>query len=452
MALLAASAKTIDQGGVLDDLLRAVPALAPERELLGGLFRVCPIPHLLWTQLLVSSIERVCQSVPWLVSCEIPWLQVDRRNFLYAALEDAKISSAVGRFHDTDRKLKNLTKRYACLSALYDVRQKPPLGLEQLRAMLLLCGHRWIPQSAEQEEGEKALLLRQHRETVLTDLAAAIRGARKNPRSSLAQWLPILGSATTLPDLVKLADGITTETHQTLRHHWLHRIAPELRNANFQPEKGIESKHRKDIGEARQQQHPPTQESQEPRESPDQADDPPPRTFTGTPKLPPGTERERGEAESEAVGEMTGSELPDLGRGLAKQRISVFRAAQAIWNSNNLLLTEHPESLLHAEAQALGRYLVTRLKEGVVEPGCGNTSFVWLALSLATGRTPRSLASLRIFQSLDGAHTKGAFDNRSSGPVIRFAPNRRNSPSFIPPRRNCTYHSRRRLPTACDSR
>lgn len=368
-------AAAVDQREIIRCLDALLPTGVAEIHRLFALLSLIPVPNPESVLLLLESLVRLHRRVSWVRKLDTgDWPDPALIESLYSP-----IRLHAGKFHTADRpKLERIRDAYPVYSAIIDARHKPPEGTEQLRAILVFCTCRWRPQG----EGS----------TGLETLASAVRGIPKG--NDLAVALRDLDAPDDIAALAEKADRLDLSFHEGLDGIWWTRIVPELKRA-----RGAETVEGPSPGPGPGGPSGPSGPAiSEPRRSKRKRKREPrrtPRTIRVSNGNSAGNVHERAEAKEDKVGSEILGDVPTRKKYISGLRVDLFRATQAIWSGNSLLLAEHVESLGVHEAQALGRGLIAEsdrlISLGMVEQV---RPLVRLVICLATGRTATVLASL----------------------------------------------------------
>ncbi|MHB8474576.1 MAG: hypothetical protein ACYDC8_17370 [Gammaproteobacteria bacterium] len=365
----------IDQREIIRSLDALLPTGVVETHHLFALLSLIPVPNPESVLLLLESLVRLHRRVSWVRKLAGgDWPDHAIVESLYAP-----IRLHASKFHTPDRpKLEGIREVYPVYSAIIDARHKPPEGTEQLRAILVFCTCRWRPQ------GERS--------TGLETLASAVRGIPKG--SDLADALRELGAPDDITVLAEMANRLDLSFHEGLQGIWGTWIVPELmrsRGTDACPSPSPVPGGPSGAG------GPSIPGPQKPKRKRKRQARRAPRTIRVPNSNAAGTIHERAEAQEDKVGGQILGDVPTRKKYLSGLRVDLFRATQAIWSGNSLLLTEHVESLGVHEAQALGRGLLVEANRLL---NAGNVETVrplaHLSLCLATGRTAMALASLEL--------------------------------------------------------
>ena len=373
-ALSCGVATPVDQREIVRALEQLLPSGVVETHNLFALLSLIPVPNAESVLLLLESLVRLRRRVSWVRTlAKDDWTAPDVVESLYSP-----IRLCASKFLTASHPgLEKIQERYPVYSAIVDARRTPPDSTEQIRAILVFCACRWEP------HGERT--------TVIQTIASAVRGIKKGA-SDLATALRGLGAPDDIVLLAANADRLDLSCHDGLQKVWWAYVVRELvRSRRAGTDDGLTAGPRPSGPDHSSLKGRPKTSRLQRRRKPRHT----PKTIRVSNSGVAGSVHERAEAQEDKVGTQVLGDVPTRKKYLSGLRVDVFRATQAIWSANSLLLTEHVESLGIHEAETLGRGLLAEadrlLTLGKVEEVL---PLARLSISLATGRVPSVLASL----------------------------------------------------------
>lgn len=338
-------------------------------QLLRGLVDTFLVPTPQHLALLLESILRIADGVPWFASA-VPTADFQS----LAAAASAEVKRVHGRV-DRLSGASSLSGGYLLSRSIVGKEPAPARGPEALRAALLICALKW------HMEGRP-------RRSALGDLGAAIRaiterGPQGDAGAPVTQHLPELGAAQTLDDFLQAADVLMSCGIERLENAWARHFKPALQEILAAiPPSVIE----------------PTVPEPGPdvATGEDEDDDVLAAMIRAVvagggpapPILEPGEPLDEGASTTFLV------PLPRNNGGKDARKVANYLAQQAIWGSNYLLLTNHSDVLPLAEFRRVVRTVLEELAQPGLAPElrCG---LLGLLLQALTGRTPRTLPSIQ---------------------------------------------------------
>lgn len=353
-----------------ESLVAGMESMPPQVDhLLRGLLDTFPIPSPRHLALLLESILRITDGVPWFVPAAP---SADFRSL--AAAASAEVKRAYDRI-DRLSGASSLTGGYLLSRAVVGRESAPARGPEALRAALLLCGLKW------HTEGKP-------RRSALEDLGAAIRAITEQERqgdsvSPVTQHLPDLGAAQTLDDFLQAADALMTCGIERLENAWARHFKPTLQEILAAiPPAETEPTH--------------------PEPGPDVAtgEDEDDDALGATIRVvlagggPAPATLEPGEPLDEGASTTFLAPLPRSDGGKDARNVANYLARQAIWGSNYLLLTNHSDVLPLAEFRRVVQTVLDELAQPELTQEL-RRGLLGLLLQALTGRTPRTLPSIQ---------------------------------------------------------
>jgi hypothetical protein len=345
--------------------------IAPLQEELDALF---PTPSHIERRWLGRALCSVIEDVPWLAPLlGNPRLGRQLRTIQYKAL------IATPKRHRRAA-VRALAGDHGLAGAIIgNGKPHQPAGLQILRGLL------WLAMRYAKSSGAPF-------QSAAEDIAAPIRAAIRSPRSAAAAGLgePLaqLGNAKTLTAAIASLSLLLQGEHQSLILAWRDWLRPTLEKILKSSEPLPDPAPTGDPRKPRKPKPRPRPDDDEPAvlappkviplvrltHHPDQLPDEPPAEFdTGTCLVL----------------------VPGYGSGTYSRARATYRASQAIWSGNHLLLTTHADALpidvFGAALRSLVRHLLEEnLNDSLARGLCG------ALLKAVIGRTTRGLAALRL--------------------------------------------------------
>jgi len=409
-----------------DPLLTEHHVAAQLAEKLGGLnhldtewlqrvFRCFPVPTALYSPYVLKSLGRIVEGVPWAAEllAHDDFLDHAARlipQVMLLAAGESPVYPRLGEKQLAD----GFRGRFLLAGTLLGRGSgSAPKGLEALRVALVACQWRWV--DSDNPRG-----------SAIDDLASAIRGAGG---SSLEDMLLLqLGQASSLTQFLSAAQGIAQSGHSTLASVWRNHIDPELRGQSRparlpKPEMGAESPDRLSPAASAGESPtgtavPPIPRSQDgqrkprsPSGSTTKSDEEERfivrlqggirRGFGPSPRASP--EPLLGEMLEEVTPRVLTSPLPEAAAHDDARSTQRYQVQQAIWNTNYLLLPNHPDVLPLADYLQVVTSLLSQLDEAPAEPDL-SAGTCGLLVQALTGRVPRTFRSLAVLDDSAKPH------------------------------------------------
>lgn len=386
----------------VESLSQSVGGLTSQEEaLLGQLLALFPIPRPEHAGQLLAAIGRIAASVPWFEAASGFPAIAD----VAAALE-ARFTERFGPLERPDVADRLTGSNYLLTRALVGKEPEPMPGPESLRAALLACGLHWLATG-------------KRRRTSLEFLGMAIRQVTEHHlrpsgrQSPLLPYLKALGGADSLPRFITASAVLVELNYETVSPAWRKDFLPTLQVISD--------------GAASWGVPPP------PPPPPSPEPDPKPKPKPKSPSaLDPDEEDEEnddrltnairrivagpgggdggplpGEPPDETSASALVNAIPLTRKNPDAKKVARYLASQAIWGSNYLLLTNHPDVLpLHRYRQVV-RALMEEIGQqaGTTDLALG---LVALLLQAITGRTARTLSSFQLLKEPAAERQKGA--------------------------------------------
>ena len=377
-----------------ESLSKAVGGLTSREEaLLGHLLALFPIPRPEHVSQLLAAIGRISASVPWLEGASgFPAIAE-----LAAALE-ARFTERFGPLERPEVADRLTGSSYLLTRALIGKEPEPMPGPESLRAVLLACGLHWLATG------------KRHR-TSLKQLGMAIRQVTEHHlrpsgrQSPLLPYLKALGGADSLPRFITASAALVELNYETVSPAWRKDFLPALQaisdGASSQggpPPQSPESKPKP--------KPPSVLDSDEEDEESDE------RLANAIRRIVAGPGGEDGgplpgEPPDETSASALVNAIPLTRKNPDAKKVARYLASQAIWGSNYLLLTNHPDVLpLHRYRQVV-RALMEEIGQqaGTTDLSLG---LVALLLQAITGRTARTLSAFQVLKEPATERQEGA--------------------------------------------
>lgn len=386
----------------VESLSQSVGGLTSQEEaLLGQLLALFPIPRPEHAGQLLAAIGRIAASVPWFEAAS-GFPAIDD---VAAALE-ARFTERFGPRERPDVADRLTGSNYLLTRALVGKEPEPMPGPESLRAALLACGLHWLATG-------------KRRRTSLEYLGMAIRQVTEHHlrpsgrQSPLLPYLKALGGADSLPHFITVSAVLVELNYETVSPAWRKDFLPTLQViSDGAVSWGVPPP-------------PPPPPSPEP--------DPKPKPKPKSPgALDPDEEDEEnddrltnairrivagpgggdggplpGEPPDETSASALVNAIPLTRKNPDAKKVARYLASQAIWGSNYLLLTNHPDVLpLHRYRQVV-RALMEEIGQqaGTTDLALG---LVALLLQAITGRTARTLSSFQLLKEPAAERQEGA--------------------------------------------
>lgn len=380
----------------VESLSQSVGGLTSQEEaLLGQLLVLFPIPRPEHAGQLLAAIGRIAASVPWFEGTSgFPAI-----GEVAAALE-TRFSERFGPLERPDVTDRLTGSNYLLTRALIGKESEPTRGAESLRAALLACGLHWLATG-------------KRRRASMEHLGMAIRQVTEHHlrpsgrQSLLLPYLKALGSADSLPRFIAASAVIVELDYGAVSPAWRKDFLPALQaisdGASSQDEPTA----------------PPPPQSTEPKPKSPSVLDPDDEDEESDERLANAIRRivaepgggDGGPLPGEPPDETSASALvnaiPLTRKNPDAKKVARYLASQAIWGSNYLLLTNHPDVLpLHRYKQVV-RALMEEIGQ---QAGTTDLSLGLMALLLQaiTGRTARTLSSFQVLKESPAERQEGA--------------------------------------------
>lgn len=379
-------------------LSQSVGGLTSQEEaLLGQLLALFPIPRPEHAGQLLAAIGRIAASVPWFEAASGFPAIAD-----VAAALGARFTERFGPLERPDVADRLTGSNYLLTRALIGKEPEPMPGPESLRATLLVCGLHWLATG-------------KRRRTSLEYLGMAIRQVTEHHlrpsgrQSPLLPYLKALGGADSLPRFITVSAVLVELDYETVSPAWRKDFLPTLQAISG----GVSSQSEPTVPS------PPQSPGPKPKPKPPSALDPDEEDEENDDRLTNAIRRivagpgggEGGPLPGEPPDETSASALvnaiPLTRKNPDAKKVARYLASQAIWGSNYLLLTNHPDVLpLHRYRQVV-RALMEEIGQqaGTTDLSLG---LVALLLQAITGRTARTLSSFQLLKEPAAERQEGA--------------------------------------------
>jgi hypothetical protein len=333
-----------------------------------------PIPAPPDATALFTAIQRISNEVPWLFDAlggdefAAPLARTIAR---VAAKWKVDRLTAEARLHGT----------YDLAGALVGSDSRIMPGPEMLRAALLACCWRWA--RADEVNG-----------TAVRVWASAIRSVVKKRdhaatvRHPVARHVTYIAQSTSLPDFIERADVLSTCEQKGIRDAWAGHFKEELVRLAGSPTATEEPP------PSVPKTQPKTKRKQREFDEDDVLDAlvDPVRYVTAPP--PEGSELAEGEPTEEVSSTQLICPIDPKAKSRERKRLASHQALQAIWCSNYLLLTNHPDVLPEPDLAAVVRCLLEELATEQPAPA-SPLDLALLLIQAMTGRTSKTLPAVR---------------------------------------------------------
>lgn len=368
-----------------------------------------PIPNKDSFRLLIENLVRVSHIgwVPEAVDLG-PWPQPSQ-------LIDILGKIPAAGFTNYDSKTVRIKEQYSVYTALIDDKKKPAAWLESLRALLVMLAWHWAGQKVSSK----------------STISSAVRSLTRSGlqiASKSSDDLSRLADATSVHELAQLALNFDLSDRQTLNEVWQNDVRQFFLGLEKQLPLGgpvVGPQPKGQPGPA----HP---------KKPGEEIERPPQVWKGFYRPFPVSEEEQAEAPEDVGTPVEIFDIPSSSQASAgQQRIDLYRAKQAIWTRDSLLLPDSYESLSVQEAKILGRYLAEHIAQATAEDA---RRLGRLALSFVTGRSTKILAAGSVMQMPNNSCKaawildidKGQFRHKPYRPEGAFEPDATESKLLEP--------------------
>lgn len=345
--------------------------LASLRAELDDLF---PTPGTIERAWLYRALAGVAEDVPWLSTYfEAPTLSQQLRG-----LEQQALATSPAAHRGAHIML--LAGDHGLAGAMIgEGTSSPPTGLQTLRGLLWLAMRRARSSAAPFQSSA---------EDIAGPIRAAIRSARSPAAVALGEPLARLGTASTIDTAILALDQLILGEHRRLIVAWREWLRPAL-------EAMLE--HQEPLPPTAP---PPTTDPAPPRDKgkPREENEP---EVTSAPRVIPlvPNKPHPDQHPYEPTGEFDSGQslviVPGFGNGKYSRARATYRASQAIWSGNHLLLTTHPDALPADVFGAALRSLVRQLLEEDI-PAPRARGLCGCLLKAITSRTTQGLAALQL--------------------------------------------------------
>lgn len=338
-----------------------------EPEIIQILLDRIPIPNLDSFRLLIESLIRVGQTT-WVTDAYQKGLWPST-----AQLADMLRKVPDGGFTNYDPKTVGIKDRYSVYSALIDDRSRPPAWLESFRSLLVMLAWDWADQKASTKN------------IIGSAIRALYKEGLRNRKST--QELHRLANAKSVEDLANLAQKFDLTDRQTLGEAWERDVKPFFKNIKF------------DRASTKPDLRPAPSAGNGSRKSPepDTEQERKPQIKTGIYRPRPISIDEQAEAPGDIGVPVEIFDVPAHSQAtISQQKIELYRAKQAIWTRDNLLLLDAYESFSKIEATLFGKYLGESLEKANDEEA---RKLARMALLFITGRSTMLLSKGSVVQS-----------------------------------------------------
>lgn len=377
-----------------ESLSQSIGGLASQEEaLLGQLLALFPIPRPEHAGQLLAAIGRIAASVPWFerASGFLAIMEV-------AAALEARLSERFGPLERPEVTDRLTGSNYLLTRALIGKEPEPMPGPESLRAALLTCGLHWLATGKP-------------RRTSMEQLGMAIRQVTEHHlrtagrESPLLPHLKALGGADSLPSFITASAVLAELNYETVSPAWRKHFLPALQVISDVASSGGVPTAPPPPNSPGPKPPSVLDPDEEDEENDDRLENAIRRIVTGSGggdggPLP-------GEPSDETSVSALVNAIPLTRKNPDARKVARYLARQAIWGSNYLLLTSHPNVLpLHRYRQVV-RALTEEIgrQAGTTDLALG---LVALLLQAITGRTARTLSSFQLLKEPAAERQEGA--------------------------------------------
>lgn len=384
----------------VESLSQSVGGLTSREEaLLGQLLALFPIPRPEHAGQLLAAIGRIAASVPWFEAASgFPAIAE------VAAGLEARFTERFGPLERLDVADRLTGSNYLLTRALIGKEPEPMPGPESLRAALLACGLYWLATG-------------KRRRTSLEQLGMAIRQVTEHHlrptgrQSPLLPYLKALGGADSLPRFITVSAVLVELDYETVSPAWRKDFLPTLQDisggVSSQGEPTVPSPPQSPGPKPKSKLKPPG--ALDPDEEDEENDDRLTNAIRRVVVGPGGGEGGPlpGEPPDETSASAVVNAIPLTRKNPDAKKVARYLASQAIWGSNHLLLTNHPDVLpLHWYRQVV-RALMEEIGQqtGTTDLSLG---LVALLLQAITGRTAKTLSSFQLLKDPAAERQEGA--------------------------------------------